>query len=165
MKRKIGFGLNGFVALVMLWLGLPSANAATVIYEDVGFLSSSKAYQDPNSFTISAAGKYKAKLVDFTFPESFKSLELSLISGTPNPLNEVARLNAPGELIFDAAPGTYYAAVLGQVGPTIGLGLYGVQISQWAIDPLPTPLPPAIWLLGSAMASLVAFRRRGPAAA
>jgi hypothetical protein len=167
MKRKISFGVKTTMAALILWVGGQSAQAAMVVYEDVGFLSSQKANNnhvsnsDPEAFSITKGGSYQARLVDFVFPESFKKLELSIASGSPSALHEVARLTNPGELIFDAMPGTYWVSVFGEAGDVLGLGLYGVQIEQYAA-PTPVPLPPALWLLGSAMASLVAFRRQRP---
>lgn len=169
MKRKISFGIKTAVAMLILWVSGQSAQAAMVVYEDVGFLSSQKANHnhmsnsDPEAFSITKAGSYQARLVDFVFPETFKKLELSIVSGSPSALHEVARVTKPGELIFDAMPGTYWVSIFGEAGDVLGLGLYGVQIEQYAAPvaaPAPVPLPPALWLLGSAMASLVAFRRR-----
>ncbi len=147
------------VVTLLLWMGIGTAQAAMVVYEDVGFITAQESHKKPDPFTISSAGKYQVKLVDFTFPESFKSLELIIVGGSSASLREVARLDSPGELVFDATPGIYYAALFGETSGVLGLGLYGIQVSQ-LIAPAPVPLPAAGWLLGTALLSLTAFMRR-----
>ncbi len=143
------------LVMLLLWVGLGTAQAAMVVYEDVGFISAQESHKKPDLFTISSAGKYQVELVDFTFPESFKQLELKIIGGSSASLREVAWLDSPGAVVFDATPGIYYAALFGETNGVLGLGLYGIQVSQ-----LVTPLPAAGWLLGTALLSLVAFMRR-----
>ncbi len=146
------------VMTLLIWMGSGTAQAAMVVYEDVGFISTQEIHKNPDRFTISSAGKYQVKLVDFTFPKSFKQLELKII-GSSASLGEVAWLDSPGETVFDATPGIYYAALFGETNGVLGLGLYGIQVSQW-IAPAPVPLPAAGWLLGTALLSLAAFMRR-----
>lgn len=143
------------------WFGVGAAQAGMVVYEDVGFMSTQNT--SPERFSIATAGTYQVKLVDFSFPESFKSLELLIISASPAGLHEVARLDSAGEAVFDATAGIYYAALFGEVNSALGLGLYGVQISEFSLTdtaPAPVPLPPALWLLGSVLMSLAAFYRQ-----
>lgn len=163
MKWKLGRGFKMAMAGLLLWAGVEGAQAAMTVYEDVGFLTTQLAHNTPESFSITTAGSYQARLVDFTFPESFKKLELSILGGSPVALHEVARLTGPGELIFDATPGSYWAAVFGQTGAVLGIGLYGIQIeSLTAAVPTPVPLPAGVWLLGSVLGSLAVFYRRRP---
>jgi len=61
--------------------------------------------------------------------------------------------------VFNVDAGTYYAALFGQPGDMLGIGLYGIKISQLDL-PAPVPLPAALWLLGSALASLLVFKRK-----
>ena len=151
------------MAALLFWSGSSAVLAGTVVYEDNAFMSSQDAQPKLGTFTIASAGKYQAKLVDFSFPESFKSLELWITGDSPGG-RQVARLSAPGELMFDAGPGTYYTSLFGQTGSVLGIGLYGVQVNQIALQ-APVPLPPALWLLGSVLASLAAFYRQPQIAA
>jgi hypothetical protein len=148
------------MAALLLCAGHGTVLAGTVVYEDIWFMSSQGGQPQPGSFTVSGTGTYQVKLKDFTYPESFKALGLWITGDSPDGY-EVARLNAPGELVFDIGPGTYYASLFGQTGDVLGIGLYGVQITQFEL-PAPVPLPPALWLLGSVLASLAAFYRRRP---
>ncbi len=156
MNIKVG---SLMMVSLLFFVGLGSAQAAMVVYEDVGFISIQDKQKKPESFTISTAGKYQLDLVDFTFPKTFKTLELKIIGGSTSRLHEVARLDSPGEIVFDAIPGLYYAALYGEVDSILGLGLYGIQVSSTEMV-APVPLPAAGWLLGSALVSLVAFKKK-----
>lgn len=149
------------VALVTLlfWIGQGSVMAGMVVYEDIGFMSTNETSSQLESFTIGNAGAYQIKLMDFSFPESFKSLGVLIARDSSDGYQEVIRLDTQGEKVFDADAGTYYAALFGQTGDMLGIGLYGIKISQLDL-PAPVPLPAALWLLGSALASLFVLKRK-----
>lgn len=135
--------------------------AATVIYEDVDFLVSQPGSGTSipgtkvSSFEIVAPGTYTATLTDFSFPEKFSTLGLSITSFVDDSLN-LGSLFGDGSFTFNASgAGTYYANVFGVPGDTFGVGLYGVQVSSVV------PLPPAVLFLVSGLAVFAAFGRGG----
>lgn len=145
---------------LLFWVGQGSVMAGMVVYEDIGFISTHEAPTQLESFTISNAGAYQVKLMDFSFPETFKSLGVLIARDSSDGYQEVTRLDAQGEKVFDAQVGTYYAALFGQTGDMLGMGLYGIKITSQFDLPAPVPLPAALWLLGSALASLLVFKRK-----
>lgn len=172
---KFGFfKAAGFAALAAIGVMSMNASAATVVYEDVGFLGAglnagafsalSTSGADAGitkvgAFTISQAGTYTAKLADFGFPESFQTIGLTISTFVNDQLN-LGSVFGPGSFNFTAAaPGTYYASLMGQAGDTFGLGLYGVQVTEFG--PAAVPLPSAVLFLLSGLAVFAAFGRGG----
>lgn len=151
-----------------------NVSAASVVYEDVGFLEGSlngdqfaalstgapeARVTKINSFTIDEVGTYTAKLADFGFPEAFRSIGLNISTFVDDQLS-LGSVFGSGSFSFNvSSPGVYYASVVGQVGQTFGLGLYGVQVSAFA--PAAVPLPSAILFLLSGLAVFASFARGG----
>lgn len=143
------------------------AQAATVIYEDVDFLVSPPASGTSipgvgtkvSSFDIFAPGTYQATLTDFSFPQDFSMLGLSITSFVDNQMN-LGSIFGEGTFTFTASgAGKYYANILGTAGDTYGVGLFGVQVS--ALGEAVVPLPPAVLFLVSGLAVFAAFGRGG----
>lgn len=143
-----------------LLLGLScQAGAATVVYQNTGFVYGDTVSYFTDQFTINDPGTYQATLTDFNFPAPLDQLGVIV---TTDGTQEVARLDQPGlSAPFNvASPGTYDVNLYGLAGDTLKLGLYGVNVALSA-SPAPVVLPPAVVLLGSAMLALgVAGRRR-----
>ena len=133
-----------------------SANAAKVVYEDVGFVKGTE--ESSTQFSITQAGTYEATLIDFVFPATFDLLSFQLTAGSPSELFEVNRLENAGKFTFEATAGTYYANLLSVAGGAHEIGLYGLQISQLSSV---VPLPPAILLFLSSALVLVLFGFNG----
>ncbi|MDZ7754621.1 MAG: hypothetical protein U5S82_23955 [Gammaproteobacteria bacterium] len=144
--RKLIIG----AALALPLLGFSSAQAATVEFETVSFLSSeSNIFND--TFTVSADGVYTATLTDFEFPTEFNLLIMSVASATESKV----QLFAPGQSNFSAEAGTtYFINVAGDPGNfgSLNLGQFGAEIAA-------VPVPAAVWLLGSALVGLVSVSR------
>lgn len=128
-------------------LVIGSTQASTVVYEDFEMITEPTVYTTP--FEVSEAGTYRAKLVDFEYPDAFDILSLAITQ-------ELAPLGigfGTGSFTFNvAAPGilqAHLAAIPGTQGP----GLFGLQI-------MAVPLPPAAILFLSGMLGLVVVARR-----
>ena len=133
-----------------------SANAANVVYEDVGFIKGEE--ESTSQFSILHAGTYEATLIDFIFPATFDVLSFQLTEGSPSPLFEVNHLEKNGSFTFEANAGTYYANLWGVAGGAHEIGLYGLQISQLSSV---VPLPPAILLFLSSALVMMLFGFNG----
>lgn len=169
------FKAAGFAVLAAVGTLSTNASAATVVYENVGFLGAGSnaaafstlstgvpgaATTQVNSFTISQAGTYTAKLADFGFPETFQSVGLTISTFVDDQLN-LGSVFGSGSFNFNASsPGTYYASLMGQAGETFGLGLYGVQVTEFGPAAV-VPLPSAVLFLLSGLAVFAAFGRGG----
>ncbi len=166
------FKAAGFAALAAIGVMSTNASAATIVYEDVGFLGAGPGGLSPLSveataggftkvtpFTIAQAGTYTAKLADFGFPESFRTIGLSISTFVEDQLG-LGSVFGSGSFEFEAAaPGTYYASLMGDAGETFGLGLYGVQVT--AFGPAAVPLPSALLLLFTGLVVLVVTGKGG----
>ncbi len=154
-NRKIGWLLG-----VCVLASAGSVQAASVIYEKSGFLGNfgtnsftrtpeytvAQQFTAVNEFQLTSPGTYKATFVDFGFSEQFEELRFSITSFKEPDKN----LGEWGEGTFNfeaSQSGTFYATVIGNPGNTLGIGLYGVQISS-------VPLPPALLLLLSSLMAL-----------
>ena len=154
MNKKLTECLTRMVCGATLLVGAGVAQAESVVYESTAFVTNDELEYVLEDFEVNQAGTYRATLVDYNFPESFDSLGLLINdSGT----QELGRIESPGWFDFTAEVGIYTAAVWGDTGNTIGLGLYGVSIEL--MDPIATPLPAALPLLGSAALILAGFAR------
>jgi hypothetical protein len=133
-----------------------SANAATVVFEDVGFIKGTGASTSQFRIDGSAPG-YQLQISDFAFPTEFSDLGVQITQGNPMELNEIGRWDQVGTYDIGALDaGIYYANVYGVVGSAEGaidLGLYGVQITT-------VPVPSGLVLFASAIALLVTLGER-----
>lgn len=161
--KKTWAGIAAVGALAVSWVA--PVQAATVIYEDVDFLMSppgsgtSIPGTKVSSFVITAPGAYQATLTDFSFPQDFSQLGLSITSFVDDQMN-LGSIFGEGTFTFNASGvGTYYASILGTPGDTYGVGLFGVQVS--ALGEAVVPLPPAVLFLVSGLAVFAAFGRGG----
>lgn len=135
--------------------GFHYANAASVVYEETGFVTGEASRV--NAFYVSTAGTYKASLADYHYGDAFDSLRFTVTAESTFG-NTMNILSAPGDDTFYATPGVYYATFAGAMSDNHSVGLYGVQIKLMDMasvpsTPAPIPLPPAIWLFVSALAS------------
>lgn len=159
MKRT---GLVKGVMVVALMIGgvfASGADAATVVYEDVGFIRD--VGYESDSFTVPSDGSYRVTLTDFKFPSNFEQLNLSI--STFN--TEINSVSGSGWFDFEAKSGiTYYANVYGVAGGPLDLGLYGVGVESLSAPVSHVPLPASLLLMSSALVVLGAFGRGGRAA-
>jgi hypothetical protein len=136
--------IMGFVVLA---LGICSAQASTVVYEDFQVVSGNSI--SSTSIAVEQAGTFKASLVDFEFPVPFDILGLAITQG----LDELGFRFGTGSFIFDVpVPGTIMAH-LAAIPGFGGVGAFGVQITA-------IPLPPASFLFASALVGLTLIGRR-----
>ena len=140
-----------FITLVLL-SSLSGMAQASMVYEDVGFISGTGSASD--SFQISSPGSYQVTLTDFEFPAEFEELDLAITSSGQS----YGTFSGPGVYSFDVtSPGWYWANIAGNAGGSLDLGLYGIQIQSLA-----TPLPASLLLLASALVVMIPVNRRRP---
>ncbi len=137
------------LTLTLVFLA-PSAQAAIVALEEVQFISGTEGVVF--EFDITVVGEYTATLTDFAFPSAFDTLMLQITTAT----DSLGTLVAPGSFSFVAASDTYFASIFGIAGGNFDTGSFGVEVAS---DMVPIPLPPAIWLLGTAVIALISVRR------
>ena len=155
MNKNLTKYLNRMICGATLLVGAGMAQAESVIYESTAFVTNDELEYVLEDFEVQQAGTYRATLVDYNFPESFDSLGLLINdSGT----QELGRIENSGWFDFTAEVGIYTAAVWGDAGDTIGLSMYGVSI-ELMDNPISTPLPAALPLLGSAALVLAGLAR------
>jgi hypothetical protein len=123
------------------------ANAATIIYEDVGFIKGTGGTTTQFRIEGSAPG-YQIQLIDFAFPTEFSSIAVQIVQGDPTAPNEIGRWSVGTYDLSDLDPGVYYANVAGAMDNQLDLGLYGVQITS-------VPIPPGLVLFASGVVLLV----------
>ena len=73
---KTGRYLHFTLAVAMLVLGISSARASTVVYDDFDVVSEDTVFTTP--FVVTRTGTYKAELVDFEYPLAFDILSLGI---------------------------------------------------------------------------------------
>lgn len=143
-------------ALMMGGVFAAGVNAAMVVYEDVGFIRD--VGYESDSFTVPSDGSYRVTLTDFTFPNNFEQLNLSITSYK----TEINSVSGSGWFDFEAQSGiTYYTNVYGVAGGPLDLGLYGVGVESLSAPVSSVPLPAPLLLLSSALVVLGAFGRGG----
>ena len=124
------------VALVALlfWAGQGSVMAGMVVYEDIGFMSQNETPSQLESFTISNAGAYQIKLMDFSFPESFKSLGVLIARDASDGYQEVVRLNTQGEKVVCTGMGPTVPTPIFTPGfPGPACGSQAVPFQCWVL--------------------------------
>lgn len=103
------------------------------------------------SFMLPVAPSFRADLTDFSNPEAFDFLRLTVAQGATN----YGSCDAPGSscsFTFSAGPGTYDALVFGKTGPAFSTGSFGLTISA-----VPEP---EIWAMMAVGLGLVSYRLR-----
>jgi hypothetical protein len=138
------------MVFVVLALGICSAQASTVVYDDFQVVSGNTVAT--TAITIPQAGTYKASLVDFEFPAPFDILALAITKDLA-PFDPLGFGFGTGSFLFDVpAPGTILAHLAAIPGAG-GMGAFGIQITA-------IPLPPASLLFASAMIGMTLIGRR-----
>lgn len=98
------------------------------------------------------AGRVTVQLSDLAWPERLSSLSFAAVSGSSDVLGT---MNGAGTMSFDVAgPMAFFARVYAAPQGDLGVGLYSMRV-----DFAPVPLPPALWLLGSAVAGVLGLSR------
>lgn len=154
-KRLLNFSRMAALVPVLVMGGFVSqqAQAATVEFEVVSFLSpENNVFRD--AFTVSEDGAYQATLTDFGFPAAFDVLIMSVSTAT----EAKVQLLGPGSDVFDAVSGTTYFVNVAGVPSTTG-PFAGLDLGQFGAAVTAVPVPPAVWLLGSALLGLLTVRR------
>ena len=133
-----------------------SAQAASIVYEDVDFIKGKNANSE--SFTIAQSGSYLVTLSDFQFPKKFLDLELSI---TESKAPIIGTIIGSGTFTFSATAGaTYWANIFGIAASPLDIGLYGIRIEQMN-SMSAVPVPTSMLMLGSALVAFVGFGRGG----
>lgn len=119
------------------------------VFENVEFIEGTRGIV--SAFDIATPGNYIARLTDFEFPTAFDELALTVVTSSAS----VGRVDGAGEFAFRVdTPGQFFAVVFGVAGGVGDLGLFGVEVVRVV------PVPAAFVLFASAIATLVARRRR-----
>jgi hypothetical protein len=143
------------VVFLVASLAVCRVQASTVIYQDLQFISEDTASTE--TFSVDAAGSYRATLVDFAFPDPFSVLALAITQGDPETgIIEHGIVFGTGFFTFNITDTTKPLNVHVVANPTEKCsrsGLYGLQI-------LSVPLPSAFWLFLSALTGIVGVARR-----
>lgn len=156
MKAQKLLGAILTISLLVAGVIGTQAEAATVAYEDVGFIRG--AGDQSESFTVSNAGVYRVTLTDFNMPSYFDELTLSVTTRK----SEISTVSGSGWFDFDADIGTtYFANVYGVAGGALDLGLYGISVEAVNSAVAPVPVPASLFMMASALAVLGAFGRGG----
>lgn len=141
----------------------------TVVYEEVTWAQGQNQYVTP--FTIGQNGIYHAELTDFVFPNPIQEIGMAVVGSPFEQTGKLGATEGAGGFDFQATAGDYYLAVYYNVNgqgsnvlPVIteggdDLGLFGIQISQMSV----VPVPAALLFLASGI-GFVHFLRRRPAA-
>jgi len=161
--------LPPIVGMAVFLLGICSAQASTVVYEDAGVVFNDTVFTKP--FDVTHAGPYKAELVDFgaktipddpepKFPFAFDILSLTITQ--EDPLTNKATLLGFG---FDTGSFTFNVSTPGTLMANLAAipsvddkwvprqGLYALQIKA-------IPVPAAAWLFFSGLIGLFIVGRR-----
>ena len=139
-----------FLFVALMSIGYNSFAAMVVVHEEVGLVNEQEFKQD--TFRVKEEGWYYASMHDLQFSESLNTMSMSV-----NDTNGKSMGVYGDSFTFYALPGVYYLNVMASAGNTLGLGMYGVQIE---LLPPAVPLPPAVYLLSSALAMFVYYSRR-----
>ena len=140
--------IYSIVGIALMSLGIGTAQASTVVYEDSAVVFSDAASTNP--FDVLQAGTYEATLVDFGYSAAFDILSLNITQD-----DTVLGFGlGTGKFTFSIlTPGELLAHLV--ANPKEGeKGLYAVQIKA-------IPVPPAVWLFISGLTGLVMVSRRG----
>jgi hypothetical protein len=155
-------------ALVAVVATAPSARANTVTLVDTSYtVGPSGVIGSPPvpEFTVATPGELQVTLSPIQFGAALSALsfELADASGTQYGLFSGTGTAAIHETI-DISAGTYFALSFGQTigsGGASSIGFYGLNVDFTAGSPATVPLPGAAALLGSGLALLLLWRRRG----
>jgi len=143
--------LAWLAALALVGFSISPQAAMEVPLNEVAFISGTDISVFEFEITTVSPGGFTATLTDFEFPSPFSTLAMIITSATES----FGSLTGPGSFSFSADPGTYFASVVGVASGALDLGLFGVEVAS--IETV--PLPPAIWLMGAAVAALVSVKR------
>ena len=133
-----------------------TAEAATVAYQDVGFIRG--VGDQSESFSVASSGSYRVTLTDFSIPGTFDLLSLSVTTDK----SLINLIDVSGSFDFNADVGTtYFANLYGIAGGNLDLGLYGISVESIAGTVAPVPVPASLFMMVSALAAMGAFGRGG----
>lgn len=107
------------------------------------------------SFSTPVSGTYRARLVDFNFPNPFESLNLILVDADNLKLvDTISAAGGAGSFLFDAVSGQNFGvAIAGNAGGVLDLGSFGAAVSL-------VPIPAAFLLFGSGLMGLLLIGRK-----
>lgn len=144
---RLGKYIYSIAGMVVLSLGICTANASTVVYEDSALVFGDTV--SSNEFDITQAGVYEATLADFGYTSFFDILSLTITQD-----NVVLGFGFDtGKFTFSAmTPGKLIAHLVANPQPG-NQGLYALQIKA-------IPVPPAALLFISGLVGLVMVSRR-----
>lgn len=141
--------LHYLAGTALLFMGICSAHASTVVLEDYQSVSGFTVSNTP--FLVDQAGTYEAFLTDLKYPVAFDKLFLGILDDVS--LTPLGFRYGEGSLTFNVStPGQFVAQFMGLPGAG-GVGTYTLQIKA-------IPIPPAAMLLFSGLMGLVLVGRR-----
>lgn len=142
--------LHYLVGTVLLFMGICSAQASTVVLEDYQSISGYTVSNTP--FVVEQAGIYEAFIVDLKYPAAIDNLFLGILDNVS--FTPLGFRYGEGSFTFNVStPGQLVAQFAGLPG-TGGVGTYALQIKA-------IPIPPAAILFFSGLMGLVLVARRG----
>ena len=144
---KLTHHMQIMIGMTVLLLGISSARASTVVYDDFRVISQDTVFTTP--FEVASAGTYRAELVDFEYPAPFDILALGI---TQDAMPLGFGFDTGSFTFHVATPGTLLAH-LAAIPLTGKMGTYALQI-------MAVPIPPAGILLFSGLIGLVVVGRR-----
>ena len=130
--------------------------AAPVVYENVNMVMGS----DGMVVELDGlnAGEYQLTLTDFVFPETFEYLGAVLTSATSKVETLILNGQEQASVVFDIAiADSYYLSVYGKANAAVGVGLYGIELKNLSVVPL--PLSAALFLSGLGVVGLMRRKR------
>jgi len=145
---KFSHSLHFLIGLTVLVLGISSARASTVVYDDFQVISEQTVFTTP--FEVASAGTYRAELVDFEFPDPFDILAFGITQGL-----------TPLGFRFDTGSFTFHVTTPGTLHAHLAAIPLPGKIGTYALQILAVPVPPAGVLLLSGLIGLVTVGRRG----
>lgn len=139
----------------------PFAHADMMLLSETALVSGSQS----SVYTLNApsAGSLTFSLSNLAWPERLASLSFALTTST----GVLKTMSDEGQITIDlTSAGTYYALVSGIAQGHWNMGLFSINASFSPLAGGPeVPLPAAVWLLLSGLATTLGFSRRRHVAA
>jgi hypothetical protein len=132
-----------------------AAHAASVdpVYDEFVVINGETSFF-VDTFMAEYSLPHAVTLTDLGLPSAFSALELYILSTQPD--TKELELIGPGTGTFDAMMGETYTVTLFGIP---GLSGTGIEASVAGVEISAVPVPPAVWLFGSAVVGLAALGR------
>lgn len=151
LARQSKLSIAGALLALAMMVGMTTQAGAMSVHEMAGFSTDGTLGMNESGLVL-AAGDYSASLLNLDVLGGFSDLVFALVDSGNNLVLKLTNSVADSTTheLFSLAGGSYTAVL---AGATPGYSFARAQIDA-------VPLPPAIWLLGAAVAGLVSVGRR-----